>query len=338
LKGVPRGDRLALIGCGAAAEKIHLPSLRRIRWAPVLFVDPNIDRARSLASGHAAACDLDYAGHLEEFDAALVLTPHSLHAPIACALLEKGKAVFVEKPMAVNGAEATLMVDTAAAAGGTIAVGLMRRQLRAAGWVKAFLESRLLGTIESFDIHDGFVYEWMVATDAIWRKDQAGGGVLMDIGPHVLDLLLWWLGPARDVAYQDDSYGGVEADCLIDLTMESGARGTVEMSRTRRLRQTAIIRGERGLIEVGIDSNLLRAEPSELLDMRFDGVRGGAMKRQTSDELFDAQLRSWRRALLSGEDPEVSGRDAALSIDLIERCYRARRPWELPWVRLGTDA
>jgi predicted dehydrogenase len=330
------GDRLALIGCGAAAEKIHLPALRRIKWAPVLLIDPYLDRARSLAAEIDAGADADHSGHLGEFDAALIATPHSLHAQLACSLLEQGKQVFVEKPMALTGAEARLMVDTAATTGGTIAVGLMRRQLRAARWTKALLESRSLGTIESFDIRDGFVYEWMVATDAIWRKNQAGGGVLMDIGPHVLDLLLWWLGPACEVGYRDDSYGGVEADCLIDLTLESGARGTVELSRTRRLRQTAVIHGERGWVEVGVDSNLLRAQPSALLDLRFDGVRGGAIKRQTSNDLFDAQLRSWRRSLTSGSDPEVPGTEAARSVDLIERCYGERLPWELPWVRLGT--
>ncbi len=133
--------------------------------------------------------------------------------------------------------------------------------------------------------------------------------------------------------YKDDSYGGVEADCLLDLHLASGARGTVELSRTRNLRQSAIIRGEKGWIEVGVDTNLLRAQPEELLDLRFHGVRGSSIKDQSSDSLFDSQLRDWRRVLSKGGQPAVPGSEAAASVALIERCYQAREEWALPWVR-----
>lgn len=308
-----------------------MPALDRIGWNPVLFVDPNLERARQLA-GNEAIPALDHTEYLEDFDAVLVLVPHVLHGPLASTLLEQGKAVLVEKPMAMSQAEAERMVATSASTGSPLAVGLMRRHLHAAQWLKGFLDGGHLGKIQSFDVRDGFVYEWMVVSDAIWRKEKAGGGVLMDVGVHVLDLLLWWLGPARDVAYKDDSYGGVEADCWIDLVMESGASGIVELSRTRNLRQSAIIRGERGLIEIGVDTNLLRAEPGSLLSRRINGVRGRSIKGQTSEDLFDAQLRDWRRVLQEGADPAVPGEEAAAAVALIENSYSVRRTWNLPWV------
>ena len=71
------------------------------------------------------------------------------------------------------------------------------------------------------------MYSWPVASDFMFRKD-AGGGVLADTGAHVLDTVLWWLGDWDKVEYHDDAHGGVEADCLLKLTMKSGAVGTVE--------------------------------------------------------------------------------------------------------------
>ncbi len=132
MTGTGKGDRLAVIGCGAAAEKIHLPALRRIRWNPVLLVDPDLDRARSLAQGSGATAAAAHEDHLDDFDAALVATPHALHAPLACSLLEQGKPVFVEKPMAMTAADCARMVDLSISTGLPIAVGLMRRQLQAA--------------------------------------------------------------------------------------------------------------------------------------------------------------------------------------------------------------
>jgi predicted dehydrogenase len=333
MKQPVHGDRLAVVGCGAAAEWLHLPALRRIGWDPELLIDPNLERARMLADQIGAKSASDHVDHLQAFDAALVAVPHALHDPLARSLLEQGKPVFVEKPMALTSADCERMIATAASTGVPLAVGLMRRHLRAARWLKAFLDEGALGRVESFDVRDGFVYEWMVTSDAIWRREKAGGGVLMDVGVHVLDLLLWWLGPFADLSYKDDSYGGVEADCLIELTTPDGARGVVELSRTRGLRQSAIIRGEKGWIEIGIDSNRLRAEPEDLLDLRFNGVRGRSIKEQTSDALYEAQLSDWRRVLTDGGEPAVPGREAIDSVALIERCYQARQEWALPWVR-----
>ncbi len=327
------GDRLALIGCGAVVEHNHLPALGRIGWRPTLLVDPHLERARALAATVGANAASDFHDHLSEFDAAFVSAPHSLHAPLSCALLEHGKAVLVEKPIANTSAQGERMVATADAVGLPLGVGLMRRHLKAARWAKSVLESGAIGEITSFDVRDGFVYQWMVTSDAIWRKETAGGGVLMDVGTHILDLLLWWVGHADVVSYKDDDYGGVEADCIMELSLPNGARGVVELSRTRNLRQTAIIRGSRGWIEVGVDTNVVRASSPDLLGPRWTRPRARPFPAQSYPDLFEAQVRHWRDVLTAGVEPAVSGREGIASVDLIERCYAAREAWELPWVR-----
>lgn len=325
-------DRLAVVGCGAAARWIHLPALERIGWTPRLFVDPNLERAVNLSTGSGAPASTEYEPHLEDFDAALIAVPHAYHADLACSLLERGKHVFVEKPLALNSADAERMVNTAARTEMTLSVGLMRRQLSAARWLKLILEQGALGGIQAFDVREGSPYEWMVASDAIWRKESAGGGVLVDLGAHVLDLLDWWLGPLEVVEYIDDSYGGVEADCLLTVATRGGATGTIELSRTRKLRQTALIRGERATIEVGTDSNTIRTHPESLSTRRLEGVRGRSLKHQTYDDLFDAQLSHWRAVVNGKAAPAVTGEEAMSSLKTIEEAYRQRRQWSLPWV------
>jgi hypothetical protein len=90
--------------------------------------------------------------------------------------------------------------------------------------VHPLLESGALGKIESFDFREGAVFNWPATTNSFWRRETAGGGVLADQGAHVLDLLLWWLGDFTSLTYVDDSQGGVEADCRLELSMKSGAR------------------------------------------------------------------------------------------------------------------
>ena len=68
---------------------------------------------------------------------------------------------------------------------------------------------------------------------------------------HALDLVLWWLGDHEGVDYYDDAVGGVEANCELHLKMKSGVSGLIEVSRTRGLRNTCVISGEHGALEVG---------------------------------------------------------------------------------------
>jgi predicted dehydrogenase len=328
--------RIAIIGCGAVTERRHLPALAKLGIKPALLVDINLQRAQSLADAFNSAHISDnYLSHVGEFDAAIVASPHHLHAPVCIDLLRRGIHVLVEKPMALTIADCNAVIAAAEKGKAVLAVGLMRRFLRVAQWVKAALEAEVLGPVESFDFQEGFVYSWPVTSGFFFRKETAGGGVLMDTGAHTLDLLLWWLGDVASFEYYDDSYGGVEADCKLDLTLASGAQGVVELSRTRELRNTAILRGRLGEIEVSLDKNYLTARPKEILAYRNGAAIGNVTAEQAYrelKELFVLQIKDWLRAIETGVPPHGSGLEAARSIALIEACYRRRKLLELPWV------
>lgn len=330
--------RIGIIGCGAVTEWRHLPALAALHIAPALLVDTNVARARDFAKTFGARHVSDrYEPWAEEMDAAIVALPHHLHAPVSGDLLRRGIHVLVEKPMAVTSAEADAMVREAAGAGATLSVGLMRRFLNVNRWVKAVMDAGVLGTVESFRFEEGSVYGWPVASGFFFQKATSGGGVLADTGAHTLDLLLWWLGGVEVLEYADDSYGGVEADCRIRLRLPGGAGGTVELSRTRKLGQKAMLQGSRGWIEVSLDErrlNSVTASNRSLLAATGGGLRGDRLPAQVFQDLFVAQIEDWIEAIRGEKPPAVPGSEGARSVALIETCYGRRQLLSHPWVRV----
>jgi predicted dehydrogenase len=326
--------KIAILGCGAVTQESHLPALKALGVVPFLLVDKSLQRARELARSFGVPyVDDDYRAYVGEIEAAIVALPHYLHAPVCVDLLRQGIHVLVEKPMALTATECTNMIHAEKYGNAVLAVGLTRRFRAATQWVKAVLDAGLLGTIESFDFREGSVFNWPVASDFFFRKEAAGGGVLIDAGAHTLDLLLWWLGDVVSFEYYDDSYGGVEADCELYLTLTSGAQGVVELSRTRNLRNSAILRGQRGEIEVSLHSNRLIARPPEILAYESSVVSGNRLPKQSYEELFVLQIKDWLKAIESRQIPRVPGTEAARSIAWIKACYEKRQLLELPWVR-----
>ena len=328
--------RIGIIGCGAVTEHRHLPALAALQMRPALLVDTNVARARELAKSSGALHVSDrYEPWIEEIDAAIVALPHHLHAPVAIDLLRRGIHVLVEKPLAMDRVQCEAVIAAAAESGKVLAVGLMRRFRHGVRWLKSALDAGVFGPITSFDVREGWVYGWPVASSFFVQREASGGGVLADLGAHTLDLLLWWLGEPESFEYSDDSYGGVEADCMLHLKMRGGAEGIVELSRTRQLRNSALFRGDRGEVEISFDERRLKvlsAKPEKLLSYEADGLRGDLLPEQRFLELFEAQIQDWLVAIRSGGSPRVSGADATRAILLTEACYAKRRLWELPWV------
>jgi predicted dehydrogenase/nucleoside-diphosphate-sugar epimerase len=338
---VGTAERLAIIGCGAVVDHHILPSLRRQGWIPTVLVDRSPERMGLLAGklgGKAGSIAkvMDWREAADQFDAAVVAVPHVLHGPIGLDLLQAGKHVFMEKPLAVTVAQCEAMVQAARERQLALGVGLLRRYLHAARWLKALLESGALGTIRSFDIREGFVFNWATSSDALLRRDLAAGGVLMDTGAHTLDLLLWWLGDVASLTYRDDAAHGVEADCVLDCIMASGAVGRVELSRTRDLRGTIVIEGTDGFVEVHLARNEIVAGSANAMAFRHDGHGPADMPMQIFPALFDGELGDFRRSVAGESGKGVAAVEGIRSVSLIERCYAERKPLEMPWHAMET--
>jgi predicted dehydrogenase len=324
--------RIAVIGCGAVAERVHLPALARSRSAEAaVLVDTSSERASRLAAAFGVPRTAsDFRSVIGHVDAAIVGVPHDLHAPVAGTLLEAGVPVLVEKPMALTTPDCDTMIEAAERTGTVLAIGLLRRCAPALRWVKQAIDGGAIGPVQSFALREGSVYAWPVASASMFRPES--GGVLADAGAHVLDLALWWFGDWRRLSYKDDARGGVEADCLIEIETESGVTGRIELSRTRTMPNACVIRGAVGTIEVGTKTDAV-------VSVTFHG--GGTLSGRPLGEgetaptslvdLFEPQLDQFIRAIRLGERPVVGGREGRRSVELLEACYRTRQSWVQPW-------
>lgn len=325
--------KLGIFGCGKVTESLHLPvALQSVDFDVACLVDAHLPRAKELASRYGIPlASNDYRKVLNRIEAVILATPNHLHAPMTIDLLKHGIHVLVEKPMALNSADCDAMLQAAKNNHRVLSVGLVRRFYSISQFVKQVIENRILGDICGFDFQEGGIFSWKVSSDFMFRK-EAGGGVLADTGIHTLDLLLWWLGDAEIVHYLDDAAGGVEADCKIKLRLKNGASGIVELSRLRTMRNTYIIFGERGTLEIG---NSFDAELSIGVKGLSQMVKGRILTDGQPDhsihEVFEKQLNNFANAVKNGTEPLVSGGEGQRAVKLIEDCVKLREPLRYPW-------
>jgi predicted dehydrogenase/nucleoside-diphosphate-sugar epimerase len=347
--GVPA--RVAVIGCGAMTRDFHLPVLAGHQGLKVAaLVDRDVERARALARAYGVPEVFDDAAALDRksIEAVLVVTPPFHHAGCTIDLVQRGFHVLVEKPMALTVADAEAMVRAADEAGVVLAVGHHRRMYESTRLLRSLIESEHLGRPLRFDIEEGGAYGWPLASLANLRKDQGGGGVLVDIGSHLIDLLLFCLpGDAEVLEYRDNARGGIETDCLARLRVRHRGHeveGRVELSRTRELRNRLRIECERGQLELSNgDRCRVSIRPHGLqLDDPLDGEpRAFRLQAGWEDAIeapgrqaYRAEMDAWLKAIQSGQPCLLDGRTAVGTVRVIEDCYRRVQPLIEPWAEV----
>ena len=167
-------------------------------------------------------------------DAALVALPNYLHASACISLLEQGCHVLVEKPMAISVEDCDRLIAAARGSDAVLSAAMVRRFVAAHKLVREVISKQTFGAIRRIRVAEGVAYNWPATTGFFLKKEQAGGGVLVDFGSHVLDALLWWLGDLTVSAYEDDAYGGVEAECHVRCMSTAGVAVDIELSRLRQ--------------------------------------------------------------------------------------------------------
>ena len=189
--------KVGMIGCGGIAMGKFLPAMKAIGKFEVLaFCDTILEQAEE-AKEQFGAPDAkvfdDYKELIkEDLDAVYVLTPNNSHAEISIAAMRAGKHVMCEKPMAKTFAQAKDMVAVSKETGKLLNIGYQNRYRADSQYLKKVCENGELGEIyyaKAHAIRRRAVPTWGVFLD----EEKQGGGPLIDIGTHALDLTLWMM-------------------------------------------------------------------------------------------------------------------------------------------------
>ena len=322
--------RLGIIGAGRVAEQCHIPAALSADGVDLVgIVDSSPTRLEALASsfqlsGMTATSSADLIGRV---DAVLLALPNHLHYPVATQFLNAGVHVLCEKPLANTTREAHLLCDLADAAGLVLAVGYVKRFEPNCDLMKRLLDGRFLGRLDHFRFEYGTAGGWAPFSSYNLHPDQAGGGVLVTNGSHLLDRIICWFGEPSGVSYEDDSRGGVEANCRAMFTFDSGLTGELILSKTHSLQNGFRLYGEKGYIEIGHSQHKsLTHVPAGRPELKHEVSESRGREARSDIDYFRWQIEDFARAITTGLPARATGREGAASVALIERCYAAQAP------------
>jgi len=217
--------KIGIVGCGGIANGKHLPAIQgNGNFEIIAFCDIKKERAEEAKEKYGASDARIYTDYKElvnekDLTAVYVLTPNKSHSIISIAAMKAGKHVMCEKPMAKTYEEAKQMLETAKETGKILTIGYQNRYRADAKYLKRACENGDLGDIyyaKAHAIRRRAVPTWGVFLD----EEEQGGGPLIDIGTHALDLTLWMMNN-----YEPESVTGSVYRKLADQTEQGNAFG-----------------------------------------------------------------------------------------------------------------
>ena len=348
--------RVGIIGCGGIANGKHLPGLKSVPEVEmVAFCDIIVERAEAACKQYGTADAKFYENYKdlladESIDVVHVCTPNISHSFITVDALEAGKHVMCEKPMAINSAEALKMVEAAKRTGKKLAIGYQNRQRNDSLYLKDICDRGDLGEIyyaKAHAIRRRFVPTWGV----FLKEDEQGGGPLIDIGTHALDLTLWTMNNYKPkycvgTTYHKFRYQTQTANACGDwnpdeFTVEDSAFGFVVMENgativlesawalnTLDVREAkTTLCGTKGGADMvdglrfnGVDNNRMFTKNIELgvggVDF-YSGNAGGAP--------HEREAYQWIHCIIDDTDPLVLPEQAYVVTQILEGIYESAK-------------
>ena len=312
--------RFAVVGCGTAARHIHLPALR------AEGVDVSVFASRSRASAEARRDEWGSGAVVERWedavarddvDAVVIAVPNALHRAVAVAAATAGKHALVDKPIACTTEDADEMI--AAATQHAVLLVPFQNTRFAAPFVAAqrFVAAGDLGEVTGFRAAFGHAGPQAWAPHAEWFFDrsQAGGGCLIDLGVHVVDLVRCVTGDEITAvsAVVNGHRGDVEADAQLLTRLRGGAIGTIHASWSSPSgsdQQLTVI-GSKGAL------HLDNRTPLTFIDGRGDRERI-ALPETTSSPLAELLV-----AIAGERCPSVTAADGRAAVAVVEAAYHS---------------
>lgn len=347
--------KVGIVGCGGIAQGKHIPSLIKLEQAEIValcdIVDERVAEAKELIGREEIVTYSDYRELLKDqsIDVIHVCTPNKSHAEISIAALEANKHVLCEKPMAINSVEALQMVEAAERTGKKLTIGYDCRQRADSVYLKQMCERGDLGEIYFAKAHA--VRRRAVPTWGVFlNEEEQGGGPLIDIGTHALDLTLWMmdnyevksvvgnvyhkLGSKENAANAwgpwDPEKFTVEDSAFGFITMKNGATIILESSWALNTLDVDEAKCSLSGTEGGADmKDGLRINGETLGHMyvtKPDLSAGGvAYYDGESESQADREARLWIESILNDTEPTVLPHQAFIVTQVLEAIYESAK-------------
>jgi myo-inositol 2-dehydrogenase / D-chiro-inositol 1-dehydrogenase len=303
--------RVGLLGLGAIAARHHLPELLRAEGATLVAVADPDPAARARARRLAGVCAYEHPGAIlarPDVDAVVITAPTNRHAELAVGAAEAGKHLYLEKPVATDAREAVRVEDAVRRAGVLAAVGFNRRLHPLYEQARSLVARGRIGRVRA--VHSAFCEPVPPAAMPEWKRRRAtGGGVLLDLGSHHVDLVRWLL---------DDEVASASASCASELSEQDTAWVRLEMRGGARVQGVYSFRagyadhleliGERGTLRID------RHRP--VIDLRLHRRRGYGIRPVLLPPT--PAVAAWRLRRLAGRGGEPSyGRSLGAFLGLV---------------------
>jgi predicted dehydrogenase len=305
---------VAMIGCGQIA-RAHLLAIAVNPHAElVAAMDVVEERAVAVASKYDAKPYTSVEAVLadENVDAVVLPLPHHLHCPITLQSAKAGKHILVEKPMALDFAEALQMVDAAESAGVNLMVGQSTR-FRPEVWAaKKVTEQGTLGQIRQC-IHQRAWFTEKLSTEWRYSSEKCGGLYLPIFGSHDVDMILWLMDAApvrvQSVLRSYTNLVEAESDGAVNIELAGDKLASLAFSMNSHMaRHSALF--------IGTDGTLL-IEPGRLW------VNDEEITLDKSEDAFARQMSEFVDAIRTGREPIPSGRDVFPTVATLDAAKKS---------------
>jgi len=275
--------KVGVIGLGMG--RCHVSDFARHPQVDVVAIaDMDTERLTEIGDEHSIEQRYTDAGEMlakESLDIVCIATPNNLHKPMTLAAFEAGAHVLCEKPMALNAEEAHEMLAAAKAAGKRLMINFSFRFTPQSQQLKREVESGILGDI--YYARTEWLRRHFLPRFGGWfgQKALSGGGALIDLGVHRLDLALWLMGHPKPTWVMASTYDSIASelaakqDCTFDV--EDLA--------------TAMIKFDNGATLDLAASWVSHIKEAELMQTRLLGTKGGLVQRNRNEGYeFEAEL------------------------------------------------
>ncbi|MBM7570019.1 Gfo/Idh/MocA family protein [Aquibacillus albus] len=310
--------RIGMVGTGGISH-LHASHLTEIDDAEIVsVVDPNEKNRETLISKFQLDDVRQFSDHKEmlekmEVDAVVLCSPHTLHFEQAMDVLTSGCHVLIEKPMACSKEEAQQLIETADHLGKVLQVSYQRHFDPEFIYIREAIANGEIGELKS--VTASLYQEWKQMTVGTWRQNPAlsDGGMLMDSGSHIIDVLLWTTGLAPvDVTTQMEQHDSkVEIDSFTSIRFEKGVvAGLNIVGYAPCWHETYVFCGENGGIFYNNGKITLRRLGEEPITPQLP-------------EKTTNQDKSFVDAILGKHDVFVPGQFAKEVVTLTEKIYQS---------------